>query len=163
MFWVGLIYFHSFLFKFHRSYLVFDWSCSFCVFVYFIKRNCLQISPNNTLDLKSFNIISGHIPTLEHIFFCISLQSYYVFLPQTFSISPKSTSQFQSNLNWTLSFIFLQITTSFFTNICSKNIQQSSQCCPLLSRNFRQIVQFRTPVILTLNHEEDSVGFIEMF
>ena len=47
---------------------MFDWSCSFCVFVYFIKRNCLQISPNNTLDLKSFNIISGHIPTLEHIF-----------------------------------------------------------------------------------------------
>ena len=125
-------------------------------------RNCLQISPNNTLDLKSFNIISGHIQTLEHIFFVYPYRaimcSYLKHFPYL------QNPQVNSRAIWTEhSTLFLQITTSFFTNICSKNIQQSSQCCPLLSRNFRQIVQFRTPVILTLNHEEDSVGFIEMF
>ena len=59
---------YSVLLTFQRKHLAFAQSCSFCLFVYFIKRNRLQISPNNMLDLKSFNIISGHIPTLEHIF-----------------------------------------------------------------------------------------------
>ena len=56
--------------------------------------------------------------------------------------------------------LFLQMAASFFANICLKNIQQSSQCFPLLSRNFRQILQFITPVILTINDNEDSVGFV---
>ena len=164
MFWVGFFHPYSVLLRFHRNFLAFAWSCCFCSCVYFFKWNCFQLSPKNNLNFFWFFLLLYYFrphpnPVTQVLYSYRAIMCTYLKHVSCLQDPQVNSRAFRSEH----SLLFLEITASFFSDIWSKNIWQSSQCFPLLSRSFKQIVQFRTPVILTLNDGEGSMGFIWMF